>query len=1210
MVSNKPIKKKGKNVALLVQQQPQKVEINFYDPLNAKNNLISSCKYRWWNFIFLFLYQQYQKPSNVFYLVQAMSNLIPGAAVVTPATAFLPVIFVLLIAAAREILEDLGRYKADKQANSQMYKIMRDGQQVQICSSDIKQGDILFLMNTQEVPADSVLLYSYDESRIGFISTASLDGESNLKIRNQVLPFTLISKAHDDVAQVFSNFFGRVTVQPPSNDMHKFNGKLFVSQDVPVKDIQSNTDSNQHITDQNNLHFEYDINFQMDNVLLRGVRIQNTQEVIAAVVYTAKDTRLMQNQLPSKNKTSRLDTRINFLILLITILALCLIVSFAVIGYTVNFDGFAYSAETNGPIKAGQRFVQYLIICSYLLPISLFVTIEVVRFLQSILIDLDKKLRRKDILEWQERNVGTPISKSPFYNESAVQHSVQVRNSIAVENLAEVDIIFSDKTGTLTKNQMTFHSFIDKRNTVYDVSKAMKNKVCPIKDIDQAAKFSFALCNTVLPQIENNAIVYQAESPDEISFVEVANHFGLQFKLKHSKAIFFEYNYQGKTISLQYEVLAVVPFSSARKKMSIVLREIGSVLLSDLTAFSQFVSAGAVYCTPQEIALPGETFVLSKGADSFIMPYMDIYQAPEFYAQVQVNVDNFSKFGLRTLAFGSKRLGGACQWLEQWDQVKLLPEEDGRYEALTGELERDLVFQCVSAIEDELQDDLQETLTSLLAAGIKVWMLTGDKTLTAVNIAKAAGLAQADSQFIYLTAEAYADAVKGATQNTQKQQEKQTLNQLIDHGVQLQTEHLTEAQKKGYFAQLAMLYEITTKNESKVMSYMKSIFNKQVVQEETVPITVVLDTDMFKLLIKHNLQYKFFHIAVFCSSVVCCRLSPQEKALIVNLAHQYKPYLTTLSIGDGANDVVMIKTAQIGVGVAGREGLHACNSADISIPQFSFLKRVIFVHGRISHFRNSQLVDYCIYKNSMLTFVNLTYAFFSKVSGNIVTESLLLMVFNTFMTFIPITGYSLMEKDAYDIDLMNYPQGLKYFNKKYSPNIYSVISSLLYSFICSQIVFHMLMFIYNYGIVYNNGFNGDLYTFQLWIMGSICIIAIIRVYIITQFWNWFVFILLIFSFIVFWICYLIGNYFTGFGIGLYGQLYLIANSLSRIITFILATFISTLIGFLGQAIQRIWLPYNSDILLHKHQKDCKKMDELNLDSIDLKYDYALKLINQ
>ena len=143
--------------------------------------------------------------------------------------------------------------------------------------------------------------------------------------------------------------------------------------------------------------------------------------------------------------------------------------------------------------------------------------------------------------------------------------------------------------------------------------------------------------------------------------------------------------------------------------------------------------------------------------------------------------------------------------------------------------------------------------------------------------------------------------------------------------------------------------------------------------------------------------------------------------------------MTTMSIGDGANDVAMIKAAQIGVGIAGKEGLHACNNADITLPAFGFLKRVIFCYGRYAHVRNQELFEYCIEKNSILGFIHIVFSFYNLFTVQTVIDSLLLLMFNMFLTLFPIFFQAMTEMDV-DMDaLEKNPQLYKGMDLKYRP---------------------------------------------------------------------------------------------------------------------------------------------------------------------------------
>lgn len=105
-----------------------------------------------------------------------------------------------------------------------------------------------------------------------------------------------------------------------------------------------------------------------------------------------------------------------------------------------------------------------------------------------------------------------------------------------------------------------------------------------------------------------------------------------------------------------------------------------------------------------------------------------------------------------------------------------------------------------------------------------------------------------------------------------------------------------------------------------------------------------------------------------CEGVICCRVSPLQKALIVRLVKDGLGSMT-LAIGDGANDVSMIQAADVGIGISGEEGLQAANSSDYAIAQFRFLKKLLLVHGHWSYARNGVMlvllrVLFCRYNNS------------------------------------------------------------------------------------------------------------------------------------------------------------------------------------------------------------------------------------------------------
>ena len=143
--------------------------------------------------------------------------------------------------------------------------------------------------------------------------------------------------------------------------------------------------------------------------------------------------------------------------------------------------------------------------------------------------------------------------------------------------------------------------------------------------------------------------------------------------------------------------------------------------------------------------------------------------------------------------------------------------------------------------------------------------------------------------------------------------------------------------------------------------------------------------------------------------VLACRVSPKQKADIVNLIKKRFPSKTTLSIGDGANDVSMILQAHVGVGISGKEGQQAARSADYAIGQFKYLKTLLFFHGREAYRRNSLLIVYNFYKNFLYVVTQFYFGFYSTFSGQPLYEQNMYQLYNITMTSLPIMWFAVFD---------------------------------------------------------------------------------------------------------------------------------------------------------------------------------------------------------
>lgn len=378
---------------------------------------------------------------------------------------------------------------------------------------------------------------------------------------------------------------------------------------------------------------------------------------------------------------------------------------------------------------------------------------------------------------------------------------------------------------------------------------------------------------------------FEAESPDELALVNAAYEYEYKLFNRTSKNI---------TLSLpngstqEYEMLQVLPFDSDRKCMSIVVRKLDT----------------------------NEIILYSKGADSAIIPMLrDVSNSIEQTRLMNVmneRIDNYARQGLRVLLMAKRELTP-----QQWDEWKVQHQElelcknnrESRIQDSFSDLETDLTLVGVTGIEDKLQSRVPETISSLLAAGIIIWILTGDKMETAINIAYSSKLFSQQMQIIKLTVQSRDEAERTV---------KHYLSEILD--------------------------DVTT------------------LERKERALVVDGKTLVFFLDRRSNLLKPFLQLTTNCASVLCVRATPLQKAYLVKIVKQELKKIT-LAVGDGANDVSMIQMANVGVGIFGQEGRQSVMASDFSIPQFRHLENLLLVFGHWNYDRLCRCITYFFYKN-------------------------------------------------------------------------------------------------------------------------------------------------------------------------------------------------------------------------------------------------------
>lgn len=905
-----------KNAKKKVKYVDRKIVSGRMDPKLCHNG-ISTGKYNALTFIPKNLLEQFSKIANVYFLIIGIMQSIKAISVTdgTP-DMFAPLFLIILISALKDLFEDIKRHRSDKEENSKICHVVdpQTGKLVKRQWRSLRVGEIVRIEKNEYIPADMLILLSSDAKGEAFIETKNLDGETNLK--HKTVPKPILR-----------------TFQGEKSKEFKYTEKIIFDYEIPNPHLYV---FNGSVTTKTGEKLPLDAN----SFILRGCSLRNTDWMYGLVAYTGHDTKIMLNSVKARPKKSKVERMMSLQIIIIFFVqvVLCL---FCAIYYSVwldtNEDDLNYldisvdPTQENIGYNIGTRFGNWIIIFSNFVPISLLVTLEMVKFFQGILISRDPEMVHK-------------LSNTP----------TTVQTSNLNEELGQIEYVFSDKTGTLTQNYMEFRKLIAK-GIPYGVDSSLKDisrfpNVTNVNFRDQtffnAIKkgdktiddylMSLAVCHTIITEVKDGQILYNASSPDELALVNFAKFSGCEY-LGMDEDNRMQISYKGKTS--KFKLLQVLEFNSKRKRMSVIVEdEKGQILL---------------YC---------------KGADSILLELMDKDKNPEIEDTLR-HLEEFAEEGLRTLLISYKVIPRSEYeaWSKRYLNACISTEKrQEKMEDAQAEIEQDLKLIGATAIEDKLQDEVGSTIAFLKKAGIKVWVLTGDKIETAINIGFSCQL---------LTKELERLLIDGKSQDE--------VQKALDEATQI----VEERKREGGQLNLAL----------------------------------IASGDALIQAMKEPLSTQMMSIANYCEAVLCCRVAPKQKADIVTLVRKTKPHVSTLAIGDGANDVNMITAAHVGIGIRGVEGQQAARASDYAIGEFKLLKRLLVHHGRECYRKNCNLILYNFFKNIVLALSVFWIGFNMVFSGQRVYESWLYSLFNVFYAALPIVIYALADKQFSDDSLMKYP---------------------------------------------------------------------------------------------------------------------------------------------------------------------------------------------
>ena len=995
-------------------------------------NAISNAKYTPWSFLPRTLWNEFKFFFNTYFLLVALSQIIPALRIGYLSTYIAPLAFVLFITLGKEAHDDVLRRRRDGEANGEAYKVLRfetggdvaggrkrkiksmserkrgkrqrvasgtDGRlaavdreeeaaesvdapsasvvEIMKPSKDLKVGDVVVLGKDQRVPADLVILKSFapvtglsssdivalegalvelgdhavpvdaqvrNEASSGqtldnatttedpsgggeaFIRTDQLDGETDWKLR-LACPLTQTLSTTE-----FTRL--RVTAGKPDKRVNEFVGTIELLPKPGKRVYDPHLGRAKSVTSPPSSPVSPAISapLTLDNTAWANTVLASGTTVLAVVIYTGPQTRAALSTSASRSKTGLLEHEINSLTKILCVLTAALSLLLVALE--------RYEAGTDEQRRWYVTFMRFLILFSTIVPISLRVNLDM----------------GKSVYAWMiHRDDGIP--------------GTVVRTSTIPEDLGRIEYLLTDKTGTLTMNVMELKKvhigtvsyggdameeverFVKQAFDAGEVEELWTPAKGATQFTDGGATrtrrelsgrvrdlvLALALCHNVTPTTETDAdgedtISYQASSPDEIAIVQWTQQVGLGLVHRDRRTISLQYARSGRPV-VKVEILHVFPFTSESKRMGIVVRFVRDASTSH--------------------DVEGEIVFFQKGADTVMA---SIVASNDWLDE---ETDNMAREGLRTLVVGRKTLNkqqyAAFSQAYSEASLSLSNRESALNRVVRQHLEHDLDLLGVTGVEDKLQPHVKPSLELLRNAGIKIWMLTGDKVETARCIAVSAKLVTR-GQYIHTIA------------NLKRK------------------EHALEA-----------LNALHTQSNA----------------------ALLIDGQSLAIYLQYH-QEAFISLAVRLPAVIACRCSPTQKADVALLIRAFTKKRIAC-IGDGGNDVSMIQAADVGIGIVGKEGRQASLAADFSITQFAYVTKLFVWHGRNAYRRSAKLAQFVIHRGLIISVCQTVFSIASKFEPIALYRDWLLVGYASIYTMAPV--FSLVLDRDVDEGLANlYPE--------------------------------------------------------------------------------------------------------------------------------------------------------------------------------------------
>ena len=945
-------------------------------------NIVSSARYTWLSLVPKSLFEQFQRIANIWFLIVSIFQL--AALQLDPTTSWstiLPLCVLLSITLIKDAISTYNQLKKDKEINDAEYVHWNGSMFNRIKCKDILVGHMLKISQGESVPADMVLLFTSSGESNVFVDTSSTTGESSLKVKK--IEASLRHTLHDNYTEIevlMNKLVGSMKFEQPNRDYLVFNGKMNIEK------------------------FPKTINLDCDNLICRGNVLHGCDWIIGLAVYTGMETKIYLNTEPPKKKISEMEKKVNVWVLYILIVLL-LIVLYSIFA--------AMYLSTMNELSFFQNFVLFTVMYNNIIPISLFVTMDIVRELQGFFIFRDS-------------------NKQIIFNTRDVN-----------ESLGQIEYILADKTGTITETKLKLEAcMIDYCTYDIDPSPEILNfkteeshfietdpPLHPSKNSSQVS-----LRSAILRSSENNVILnfvrcmvachtvtltngkYLGTSPDEVVLVQTAGDLGIKLLSRTQETCRILWLDR----EVNYEILAQQAFSHENK--------VSRTLIKD--------DKGAGF------------YYIKGGFDALEDVLKMTFDDRIFYTEI---VNNFKKKGLRTMVLAYKTVNP--DELEEFElkleSARSFPvNSEAKIAELFPLIEFEMEVAGITGIEEIVTRETEECIQQLQAAGLKIWLLSGDSESNTLSTAQKSGIFQEDANIFRInkirTEIQCIKMMKRAVDHLIFLEE----NESISHVIRYLTRKSTIVRKEDNFHD----YHNSSSEQNSCLNASEEALSshpafaklsgcegdtERFLARKFIPENLNYSLSIDKTSLRNALAHPDSRELLVCllvcaDSVAFHGLLPHDKATIARLLKNnlvHSPLI--LAIGDGNADIPMMQAADIAVSVKNLE-TQTKSYSEVTISKFSQLSTLLLDYGQWNYYRMSHTILLFLYKNFMITVVIFIYSGLCDYSANPIFADSLLMGFNLFNTTIPLIDLGVFDYSPSHADLKieSYSEG--YHNSRFN----------------------------------------------------------------------------------------------------------------------------------------------------------------------------------